>query len=167
MNFGVLLYETNSEEPVERAGNRILWNTIQYNVEGIDFSHGMVWNAGNVVMGNNISYNLQGMGMIMSASNEIAYNELFNNELEGIGLGMCDGGGEGNTIYQNNLILNNGGDVQAGDSGGGTNYWDYNHWSDYNGSDNNGDGFGDTPYSIAGDSNAKDQLSIDESCWLE
>jgi hypothetical protein len=95
--------------------------------------------------------------MIMSQTNDIAFNDIESNSGYGIALGMCIGRGDSNTFHHNNFISNNGGLVQAADAGGGIDYWysdlygEGNHWSDYTGPDNNGDGIGDEPYYIDGD----------------
>ncbi len=39
---------------------------------------------------------------------------------------------------------------------GQDNIWDGNYWSDYSGADADGDGYGDAPYQIVGQANAKD-----------
>ncbi|MGC8940362.1 MAG: hypothetical protein ACP5KU_07710, partial [Candidatus Bathyarchaeia archaeon] len=43
---------------------------------------------------------------------------------------------------------------------GQQNNWDRNYWSDYNGVDANKDGYGDTPYTIVGSANAKDNMPL-------
>ena len=101
--------------------------------------------------------------MIMSADNQILYNNIISNDEIGIYLDMCMGGGENNRIYYNNFINNGDENGQAYEMGGPLNHWNDgypsggNYWSDYSGLDNfsgpnqdipGSDGIGDTPYDI-------------------
>jgi parallel beta-helix repeat protein len=154
----VHFYESYSGPIRDNLNNQVKNNVFEDNSGcGIFFEHtGAVHHHSNLVEGNRMSINDYGMSMIMSESNEIAYNSIESNTGYGIALGMCLGGGDSNMFHHNNFISNHGDQVQASDFGGGVDYWfestdeEGNYWSDYTGSDNDGDGIGDTPYYIEG-----------------
>ena len=145
--------------------NIISNNSITYNTEdGIHFEHtGWGWHSMNSIFSNDIVSNTRGIYMIMSAKNQVLYNNIFSNDGYGIQLDMCMGGGELNIIHHNNFLHNKGDEGQVCEWGDPLNYWNNsypyggNFWSDYNGKDSyhgsnqdiqGSDGIGDLPYDV-------------------
>jgi len=145
--------------------NIISNNSITYNTgDGIHFEHtGWGWHSMNSIFSNDIVSNTRGIYMVMSAKNQILYNNIISNDGYGIQLDMCKGGGEQNIIHHNNFFNNKGEEGQVCEWGNPLNYWNDsypsggNFWSDYDGKDSyhgpnqnilGSDGIGDLPYDI-------------------
>lgn len=149
-------------------------NNMQYGLQ-------IVLSSENMIRDNTITDCEKGISITVdSEENTIKGNTITNNA---IGLQIRDS--TDNTIYNN--YFDNGHDASDRDGSNtwfiektpGTNiiggsYLGGNYWGegDYTGADYNGDGFGDTPYSISGNSNSIDELplvlipSMDEgTCW--
>jgi hypothetical protein len=116
-----------------------------YNTEGIILSNPFSYGIDNCYIYNNSN------GIIIDyfsseASSLITNCNIYNNSNYGIKLG-----GSGNISIYNNNFVNNGQNAYDADNISWYR-WKSNYWSDYNGTDENNDGYGDTPYNIAGGS---------------
>jgi|GEM_PF-2365422 len=155
---GIHFRESYPGPIIDNLANTIRNNIIENNHSyGVYFAHtGGTYHHGNLITGNRIAFNVIGVSSIVSQENDFAYNEISGNSGYGISHAMCMGGGDLNRFHHNNFLSNNNNSIQAGDVGGGIDYWYLidgghgNHWSDYSGSDQNGDGVGDSPYYIDG-----------------
>ncbi len=135
--------------------NEISDNTCNDNDRGIG-----IWNSGQNNITSNICSDNEFSGIVLSGAsseNMLKENRLVRNTEYGLRIdseyyafGGESSNPQGNQIFRNVFIDNNGGDIQAYDSGGG-NGFGYNYWSDwiYLG-DADDDGFIDEPYPILG-----------------
>ena len=138
-------------------------NTIKKNIINHSYCLGvgilLIFAEDNIILQNTISYFYDGIELVSSSNNEIAANNITDNEL----FGILAHSSSGNLIYYNNF-LRNGVNSPYQDAGNawdelGINYWynnveqKGNYWDDYTGEDNDGDGIGDTPYPIPGGDN--------------
>jgi parallel beta-helix repeat protein len=155
------LGKENSDDNII-SNNSIIYNTN----DGIHFEHTLWgWHSRNNVISNYIFSNTRGIYMIMSANNQILYNNIISNDGYGIQLDRCIGGGEHNIIHHNNICDNKGDEGQVCEWGDPINYWNDsypsggNYWSDYIEKDQysgpnqdlpGSDGIGDVPYVILG-----------------
>ncbi len=142
------IYLTNSH------GNEIFSNNIVNCTYGLE-----MYNASETSVHENQFENLTSRisyGIYISASEN---STIYANHVGNFTYGIYIANAYNNTIYHNFILFNK---VQAYDNGNNT--WNLskpvggNYWSDYTGNDD-GDGFGDTPYPIAGGNN-KDYLPL-------
>jgi parallel beta-helix repeat protein len=122
----------------------------------------------NIIDNNSILNNYNhGIGIESGNNNHIMNNTISSTIGDGIELLSTT---KGNRFYHNNIIDNN---IQVDDAG--TNIWNLtypgggNYWNDYSGYDNNSgpnqnltgkDGFGDTPYNVAGSGGNADKYPL-------
>ena len=164
-NRNGVMYRSQYPGKENSENNIISRNSIISNInDGINFEHtGYGYHKNNTISHNNISGNTRGIFLIMSADNQIIFNNIISNQEQGVILDMCMGGGEHNIIHHNNFVYNGEENKQAQERGGPINYWfdSYpsggNFWSDYLGEDEfqgseqnipGSDGLGDIPYNI-------------------
>lgn len=164
-NRNGVMFRTQHSGRENSNDNTISNNSIEYNTnDGIHFQHtGWDWHSNNCIISNDIFSNTRGIYLIMSAENQIIYNNIILNDYYGVQLDMCMGGGEINIIHHNNFIDNKGDEAQVCEWGDPLNFWNDsypsggNFWSDYKGNDSyhghnqdiqGNDGIGDIPYDI-------------------
>ena len=172
-------------------------NSVKDNdVVGYDGScvfHGLqlVNSSSNVVNNNNLSVNCHyALTMYNSSNNIISFNHISghfvpfpftiekssNNSIVGntmwqpaplFGGHMHFTESNGNVLYHNSFLADEGPNTLSIDELSTNNIWDNgcegNFWSDYNGIDSNGEGIGDTPYFI--DENNQDDFPLMGPYW--
>jgi len=148
------IYDSHYGVYAESSTNFSINNcNIHNNGDGVHF-----YVTGNSIVSNCLIHFNEDHGIYLDMSDHITieYCDVRNSSL-GIWLNPafnCE-------IHYNNFIniYGNAQDDRYG-NGGQQNNWDKNYWSDYNGVDANKDGYGDTPYAIAGSANAKDNMPL-------
>ncbi|MBD3352861.1 MAG: hypothetical protein GF364_15355 [Candidatus Lokiarchaeota archaeon] len=108
---------------------------------------------------NNISHNVDSNGYGIHLNNSVSNLSVYLNNITnnmGIGLYIDADSNQDNLVYNNTFISN----TINGEDNGTSNDWNTttqgNFWDDYDGFDATGNGFGETPYTVSGVSNAKD-----------
>ena len=118
-------------------------NILNSNTISLNNNNGMhIYSSDNEVTNNTVKWN-EGYGIRISASNNLIYNNYFNNTNNAYDSGT----NRWNVTKQGGLNIIGG------------HYLGGNYWSDYTGEDSDGDGLGDTPYTIPGGTN-KDYLPL-------
>ena len=137
-NLNGIIFRTQHSGKENSENNTICHNLITMNeYTGINFEHTVHrHHCNNIILNNSILGNNMGVYMIMSADNQLFYNNIISNGL-GIGLDMCMGGGMNNKIHQNNFINN---DEHAFNNMGKNKWFEFNYfkskgnyWDDWRG----------------------------------
>jgi len=134
---------------------------IELDLEDYEYSNGI--NRNHIYKNHITSCEYTGIAMSQEG---IEYTHIYDNIIEnnmgaGISIPFAN---LNNLIYGNRFVMNSGGNAQ---DNGNDNQWYHqekggNFWDDYTGSDLNKDGFGDTPYDIAGTAGARDEKPLME-----
>ena len=154
--------ESNNDSGIEVSSSD--YNNVSQNTCILNFKSGISVSSSEncLVEINSCISNTYGIYFSDSISSTIMNNICLSNLGFGIFLNTSC---ENNTVYGNDLLQNNFGNVQGADNGI-KNWWNNshsgNHWSDWTSPDSNNNSIVDVPYNISGSANSIDFLPLAE-----